>query len=183
MIKDIQSIISLTKEEVDFDPNHWQIFYKVLLEFDLRNLIHILAFDQNSMEKLLSEEDNKAEFSKMDKYPIFFLDNENRSAIDNALDANQLGSVALMIEYVVRHQNRFEFNCLFSHNLVELLEKATKVSTLLNSELFNYHFTFDDWENQHADPRTVVMPFNGNPMKLRQLYEETFKGKIDYDAP
>lgn len=87
-----------------------------------------------------------------------------------------------MIEYVVRHQNRFEFNCLFTNNLVELLSTSIEVSNLLNSELFNYHFAFDDWANQHADPSTVIMPFNGNPMQLRTQYEEAFVGKIDYSA-
>ena len=60
------------------------------------------------------------------------------------------------------------------------------MSSLLDSELFNYHFTFDDWANQHADPGTVKAPFNGNPMQLRRLYGEAFRygtKTIDYDAP
>lgn len=95
MIKDIQTIIEQQKSVLlmqdpggDPDPNHWQIFYKVLLEFDIRSLIHILAFDQASMELLLGEDGNKAEFAKMAQYPLFFLDAREESAIDRALEAN-----------------------------------------------------------------------------------------------
>ena len=96
MISDIQSIIyeqkrvtKLQQDDEDFEKSdRWQIFYKVLLEFDIRSLIHILAFDQASMQMLLGEEDNKAEFTKMAQYPLFFLDSDGRSAIDNALDAS-----------------------------------------------------------------------------------------------
>lgn len=52
---------------------------------------------------------------------------------------------------------------------------------MLDSELFNYHFDFDDWDNKHADSTTIQAPFNGNPLQLRDEYRNVFKGKLDYD--
>lgn len=81
-----------------------QIFYKTFLEIDLRNMIHILAFDNQSMTLLLSENwENEQEFLKIQDYPLFYLDKEKESALDSALANHQYRSIQLMIGYIVHH--------------------------------------------------------------------------------
>ena len=61
------------------------IFFKVFLELDMKNLLSYLAFDRESIEKLLSEK-NKKYFNK--DYPLFFKNTDTKSAIDVALARN-----------------------------------------------------------------------------------------------
>lgn len=51
----------------------------------MKNLLSYLAFDRESIEKLLSEK-NKKYFNK--DYPLFFKNTDTKSAIDVALARN-----------------------------------------------------------------------------------------------
>ena len=61
------------------------IFFKVFLELELKNLLSYLAFDRRSIEHLLK---NDVEKHIDPAFPIFFKNNDQKSAIDTALDGN-----------------------------------------------------------------------------------------------
>ena len=63
-------------------------------------MVSYLAFDNRSIKELLKD-DNKQFFS--DKYPVFYKNEDGTSAIDAALDNNQIRSVNLMIDYIVKY--------------------------------------------------------------------------------
>jgi hypothetical protein len=50
-----------------------------------------------------------------------------------------------MISYIVKYQNSFVYSHLFKFNLVELLLKEVEMTALLESDIFNYTFDFDEW--------------------------------------
>jgi hypothetical protein len=79
----------------------------VFLELNKKSLINYIAADSKSVQDLLSEK-NKAHFGG--EFPIFYknppVKDENGnmvsdSAIDIALDKNQIRSVNMMIDYMV----------------------------------------------------------------------------------
>ena len=76
------------------------VFFKVFLELELNCMVTYLAFDSRSIQTLL-DESNKNYFRS--DQPIFFRGPEKRTAIDAALDKNQIKSVSLMIEHIVKH--------------------------------------------------------------------------------
>ena len=83
-------------------------------------MVSYLAFDNRSIKELLKD-DNNACFS--DRYPMFYKNKDGTSAIDSALDNNQIRSVNLMIDYIITYQNSYVYAHLFENNLVELLQK------------------------------------------------------------
>jgi len=66
----------------------------------MKNMLSLLAFDNRSVKSLLSEA-NHDYFSN--EFPIIYKNAQSKSAVDIALDANQVASVQLMIDYVVVH--------------------------------------------------------------------------------
>lgn len=83
-------------------------------------MVSYLAFDNRSIKELLDDQ-NRDYFN--DKYPVFYKNEDGTSAIDVALENNQIRSVNLMIDYIVKYQNSFVYAHLFEYNLVELLQK------------------------------------------------------------
>lgn len=61
-----------------------------------------LAFDSRSIGKLLSPK-NEEYFKKTAEFPIFYKNRDQRTAIDVALDEDQIKSVDLMLDYIVKY--------------------------------------------------------------------------------
>jgi len=94
-----------------------KIFYSAYLELERRNMISILAFDSMSIKSLLSE---KFEEYFVSEFPLFYKNKQickkmngktkkmhyvNRfyTAIDIAMDNNQIRAVGLMIDHIVKY--------------------------------------------------------------------------------
>lgn len=93
------STVSQVSDLVAAQPTP-HIFYKVFLELRLKNLVSYLAFDRRSIQSILSPENSK--YINPD-YPLFYKNPDERSAVDTALNLNQLRSVSLMIDYIIKH--------------------------------------------------------------------------------
>jgi hypothetical protein len=85
-----------------------KFFYKSFLEFDGANLLSMLSFDSGSIEALLNEKNEKY-FDPL--YPVIYKNKITKksgkgeylsSAIDNALRANQVKAVSLIIDYIIK---------------------------------------------------------------------------------
>lgn len=103
LCKTQNEICNLVKKQ----PNP-KFFYKSFLEFDGANLLSMLAFDSGSIEALLHE-DNEQYFDPL--YPVIYKNKITKksgkgeylsSAIDNALRANQVKAVSLIIDYIIK---------------------------------------------------------------------------------
>ena len=101
------------------------IFFKVFLELDIKSMVAYLSFDSASTRSLLDEKHNQY-FEENDfdnKFPVFFKNRDQKSAIDVALGNNQIRSVNAMVKYITKYQNSFVFAHLFYTNFVELMQK------------------------------------------------------------
>lgn len=67
------------------------------------------------MRSLLDKK-NKKYFD--DEFPLFYKNAGGSSAIDTALEKNQIRSLNLMIDYIVKYQNSYYYAHLFHKNLV-----------------------------------------------------------------
>ena len=85
------------------------IFYKSFWELEGTNLTSILSFDSRSMEFLLA--DRFQEYFSTE-HPLFYLNKFRkragskifyRNAMNNALISNQVGSVRLIINYIIKY--------------------------------------------------------------------------------
>ena len=83
-------------------------------------------------QKLLEVSEAQLSYSE---YPLFFKNPDGRSALDTALDLNQIRSVQIMIEYIVKHQNSHIYHHLFKYNLIDLIQKRVKCYDLFQSKL------------------------------------------------
>lgn len=87
----------------------------MFLELKTKSLISYLAYDNKAVEEILKDEN--AEYFQA-QFPIFYRNEDDKSAIDTALDNNQLRSVNTMIDYICKYQNSWVYSVLFKHNLV-----------------------------------------------------------------
>ena len=81
------------------------------------------------------------------EYPVIYkmrqtIDNQIKiiSAIDIALETNQIGGLSTMIDYIIEYQNNFCYYNLFNDNLLKLIEKGVGVAQLLDSDIFCHRF-------------------------------------------
>jgi len=123
-----------------------------------------LAFDSRSIKNLLNDENEKF-FGN--EFPIFFKNDKGESALDTALNYNQIRSVNLMVAYMVKHQNQFVYAHLFQKNLVDFINKGVKMYDLFQSNIMNYHFDFDEWPATSENDTTVMRPYSGSLFELR----------------
>lgn len=143
-------------------------------------MVSILSFDSRSMQHLLSDdfEDyfmkdspifyrTKTQKGKMKEYRFFY-----RSAIDNALRNNQLKAAQLIIDYICKYQNNYFSSFLFDKIFVELFEKGINMVELLECNVFNFSFDYDDWPSSHFNDSEGSKPYNGSVFDIR--YKQTY---------
>lgn len=108
----------------------------MFLELDVNSLVCFLAFDNNAINYILRDE-NAGYFSK--EFPIFYRNHDGKSAIDTALEENQIRSVNTMIDYICKYQNYWVYSNLFHNNIVSLLKKGVTMERLFTSNVFRMH--------------------------------------------
>lgn len=84
-----------------------------------------------------------------------------------ALDNNQIRSVSLMIDYIIKYQNSFVFAHLFEHNLVLLIQKAVKLVDLFKSNVLIHEFDYDEWPATHPNKDSMMSPYNQSIFAIR----------------
>lgn len=137
----------------------------------MSSLINHLASDSKSV-KLLLDDSNKEHFD--DEFPLFYKQRDGRSAIDAALDANQVRSVNAMIRYLLEYQNCYVYANLFRHNFVDLVNKGVRLDKLLGSRIFNHVFDFDAWPATSPETDKILKHYNGSLFAIRTAYASTF---------
>ena len=133
------------------------LFFKVFLELGIKNMIPYISFDMMSIKHLLDNKENVKFYDQ--KFPLFYL-TDGRSAIDIALENNLLRSVSTMINYIVKYQNDYVFNNLFTHLFVDLMNRGISVRPLLDSNIFNNPFDYDEWPSIHHNTEQMIVPYN-----------------------
>lgn len=140
----------------------------------------MLSFDSGSMDALLNDSNDKY-FDEL--YPIIYKNKITKksgngvylsSAIDNAIRANQVQGLNLIINYIIKFQNNFTSSFLFNKNFSVLMEQGIEVTALLNSKVFSVTFDYDDWPGNHPNDETCIRAYNGSYFDIRQMYEEVF---------
>jgi hypothetical protein len=58
--------------------------------------------------------------------------------------------------------------------MVELFIKEVDMTALLESEIFNYTFDFDEWPATNSDPHKSMVPYNKSLFKIRNNYSDLF---------
>ena len=57
------------------------------------------------------------------------------------------------------------------------MEKAIKITPLLESKVFNHVFDFDDWPGNHWNETECIRPYNGSFFNVRHAYLNVFAGE------
>ena len=96
----VYDIEGLVEAQGKADP-----FYHTYLELERRNLVSILAFDSRCIRTLLADRHSE---NFQFEYPIFFqnknpITNSNQTAMDVALDNNQIRACELIIKHIVKY--------------------------------------------------------------------------------
>lgn len=167
-----------------------KIFYESFLELDRKNMVSILAFDSNSIKSLISEQ--FADYFEED-FPIFYMnklvtytanpdkrskspDKETKlySAIDTAIENNQIRGVSLIIDHIVNYQDNYVSFVLFRSNFTDLMHKGLSLQPLLCSNIFYKKLEFEDWPSAHTELEKMFVPYSGSLFEMRYSYDEIF---------
>ena len=120
----------------------------------MANIVSILSFDSETVKALLSPQNIEM---INHKYPIFYkicnkinkLNSESleyTTAVDIALENNQMQALKLIVEYIVKYQNYYVYSFLFERNFTMLLEKDIYLKDILNSNIICHDLEFDENE-------------------------------------
>lgn len=142
-------------------------------------MVSYLAFDSRTVKCLLDNEDNYKYFDK--KYPVFYKNEDQTTAIDVSLEMNQIRSVNLMIKYIITFQDSYVYSHLFERNLVVLINKGVEMTSLFESNIFSYNFDFDEWPATNVDTTKLLAPYNKSIFKLRYEYPSIFRKQFLVD--
>lgn len=82
-----------------------------------------------------------------------------------------------MIDYIVKYQNNYVSSYLFLKNFPILLEKGIKLQPLLDSQVFNKTFDYDEWPSTHHNDATYIRPYNDSIFTIRHNYAKVFPEK------
>ena len=139
-----------------------------------------MSFDSQSVVVLLN--DQYKEFFNSDD-PIFYRIKNNDvilkkdvsylSAIDIALDNNQIIALNLITNYMATYQDRYFFATLFRSNFVSLLKTGISLNKLLDSDLIMHKFDFEEWPTTSLSCKEKIFPYNGSIFELRTQYNNT----------
>lgn len=99
-----------------------------------------------------------------------------------ALENNQIRSVNLMIDYIVKYQNSFVYAHLFEYNLVELLQKQVALTALFSSKVLTHTFDFDEWPATHPNRDSMKGAYNYSIFALRYQYGNVFNELYQKDT-
>lgn len=96
------------------------------------------------------------------------------SAIDLALENNQLRAIKIIFDYIINYQNSYVYSFLFEDNLIDIMDKGIDCSSLINSDIFCHRIDFPEWPMLHLNKKYQIAPFNNSIFKLRFSYGEIF---------
>lgn len=147
------------------------------MELDHANLIQMLCFESRIIKKLLENLDDH-----VFEQPLFYKMQQTLNKeilvltpIEVALESNQIIAINKIIDYCVKHQNHYCYSFLFEKNLIQIIEKGIKVSSLFESNIFCYTFELEDWPQIHHNNKSVIVPYNGSKFELLGKYRTVFK--------
>lgn len=156
------------------------------MELDQANLIQIFSFDGRVVTQLLDNIDPE-KHSAM--YPLFYKMTHDlkengikiTTAIEIALENNQIRALNSIIEYCVLFQNSYCFTFLFEDFVIELIGKGIRMTPLFESSIFNHVFEFENWPAIHENNQDICVPYNGSKFHLKNRYNQVFGflGKVD----
>lgn len=161
---------------IELQPNPL-IFFKSYMELDQSNMVQLLSFDSRIIKTLMAFE--FSDYHK--KNPVFYkmryhVNGEARllSALDVALEYNQVRAINLIIDYMVKFQNSFAYNFIFQDIFLKLLKKGISVGPLLQSKIFCYQFDVEQWPVVHPSNSYQIKPYNGSIFQLKYQYKNLF---------
>ena len=79
-----------------------------------------------------------------------------------------------MLDYIVKYQNVYSSSFLFKKNLGTILERGIKIKNLLDSNVYNMEFDFDEWPSTHTNNQSFLKPYNNSIFELRNKYSQIF---------
>jgi hypothetical protein len=96
------------------------------------------------------------------------------SAIDTALENNQVRGVQLILDHIVNYQNSYVSFTLFRGILGDLMSKGLVLEPLLSSDIFYKKLEFEDWPSAHSCLDKILVPYNGSLFEMRYNYDEIY---------
>ena len=87
-----------------------------------------------------------------------------------------------MVSYIIKYQNSFVYSHLFRYIIIDMFKKGASMTELLESEIFNYTFDFDEWPATNQDPNKQMVPYTKSLFNIRKCYQELFPSCYELDC-
>eukprot|EP00347_Sterkiella_histriomuscorum_P023209 403335532 len=116
--------------------------------------------------------------------PILMLIVDGQSPLDAAIKANQINSVILLLDIIVKFQNNHSFNHLVDKNLITLIEKQINLAEYFESELPLIKINHKNFPDLHHDDQEIIVgvPNINHPKEILENYSLIFQDIIQNQA-
>eukprot|EP00347_Sterkiella_histriomuscorum_P016393 403353358 len=106
--------------------------------------------------------------------PILIFLNDQQSPLDVAIKANQIKSVSLYLDLIVKFQNNHSFNYLIDKNLISLIQKSISLSEYFESNLPIIKVNNKNYPDLHFDDQEIIVGIDciDQPRDLLDKYNE-----------
>lgn len=83
-------------------------------------------------------------------------------------------AVEMIIDYIVKYQNRLMSSFLFIEILPELIDSGIKVANLLQSNIFCQTIELDGWPSTHDCDDECIRAYNKSIFQITKHYRTVF---------
>eukprot|EP00347_Sterkiella_histriomuscorum_P023276 403335266 len=106
--------------------------------------------------------------------PILMLISNQKSPLDIAINANDIKSVILLLEIIVKFQNNHVFNYLVDKNLISLIEMQINLDDYFESHLPMIKLLNQNYPDLHIDDQELIVavPQIKNPKEILDNYDQ-----------
>eukprot|EP00347_Sterkiella_histriomuscorum_P003632 403363541 len=150
-----------------------QSLHKFLMYYpEIGNIINVVAKRPRVLEYLIKE----LQLQTLSNLPILMLIVNGESALDVAIRSNQIKSVILLLDLIVKFQNNHSFNHLVDKNLLTLIEKQINLAEYFESNLPLIKINHKNFPDLHHDDEEIIVgvPNILHPKQVLDRYYSIF---------
>eukprot|EP00347_Sterkiella_histriomuscorum_P005927 403354731 len=117
--------------------------------------------------------------------PILMLISNQKSPLDIAINANDIKSVILLLEIIVKFQNNHVFNYLVDKNLISLIEMQVNLDDYFESHLPMIKLLNQNYPDLHIDDQELIVavPQIKNPKEILNKYDQILGNLLQKEQP
>ncbi|CDW79774.1 wd-40 repeat protein [Stylonychia lemnae] len=146
---------------------------------NMGNLVNKIALRPVMLDNLIK----RVQVTHQDELPILVLQSRPnvQNPFDESIEANQIKSINLILQILVRFQNNHCFNYIIGKHLKTLIDKSFDLNDYFESELPIVKINDPKFTDMHQDSSEIYAGVSsiGHPRQILDYYDQIFDNSIE----